>query len=193
MIFISYNICGQNIGNSVFFDRNSKKWFQMIAGLEIWAKIEHCFVRPILTNFTLQTNLAKIEPHSSILQEFNFSSVLQVFGIKGKCENCNKHGRALFFAILLWNDHFLSICIVEKNCSSLVSPANGTITYTPSGDTTCGSVARYSCNVGFELSALDKLRFCREDKMWNGTENNCSGKLVMHQSLSSFSHLLLMV
>ncbi len=54
MIFISYNICGQNIEDSVFFECNSKKWFQIIAGLEIWAKIEHRFVRPILINFTLQ-------------------------------------------------------------------------------------------------------------------------------------------
>ena len=54
VIFISFNICGQKIGNSVFFDCSSKKWFQIVAGLEIWAKIEHSFVRPILINFTLQ-------------------------------------------------------------------------------------------------------------------------------------------
>ncbi len=54
MIFISFNICGQKIGNNVFFDCSSKKWFQIVAGLEILAKIEHSFVRPILINFTLQ-------------------------------------------------------------------------------------------------------------------------------------------
>ena len=54
MIFLSFNICGQIIGNSVFFDCSSKKWLQIVARLEIWAKIEHSFVRPILINFTLQ-------------------------------------------------------------------------------------------------------------------------------------------
>ncbi len=53
-IYLVGPICALKIGNSVFFDCSSKKWFPIVAGLQIWAKIEHCFVRPILINFTLQ-------------------------------------------------------------------------------------------------------------------------------------------
>ncbi len=52
MVFCSHSFNPSE--ECIFFDCNSKKWFQIIAGLEIWTKIEHRFVRPILINVTLQ-------------------------------------------------------------------------------------------------------------------------------------------
>ena len=68
-------------------------------------------------------------------------------------------------------------CFIEKNCSFLEDPLNGMVTYSPAGDTTCGSDATYSCNPGYELSTSgDVTRYCGEDSLWNGTAKNCSSK-----------------
>ena len=81
---------------------------------------------------------------------------------------------------MLFYDNTRSIpcfIILEKNCSVLPAPVNGIVTYSPAGDTTCGSNATYSCNVGYQLSTSgDETRYCGEDALWNGTAKNCSSK-----------------
>ncbi len=64
----------------VFFDFSSKKWFEIVTGLEIWAKIEHSFVRPNLINFTLQImRCQNFDRHWALINWVLKSCVLNVF------------------------------------------------------------------------------------------------------------------
>ena len=81
------------------------------------------------------------------------------------------------FHMVLHKSSLFSLEFPEKNCSTLSAPTNGMVTYSPVGDTTCGSNATYSCNVGYQLSTSgDETRYCGEDAVWNGTAKNCSSK-----------------
>ncbi len=71
----------------------------------------------------------------------------------------------------------LSFPLSEKNCTAIPDPADGTITYNPVGDTTCGSTATASCDTGYILTASgDEVRYCGEDSNWNGTAKSCTSK-----------------
>ena len=71
------------------------------------------------------------------------------------------------------------ICFTEKNCSTAPDIDNGAITYSPPGDTTCGSTLTYSCNTGYIFTPDgNETRFCGEDSIWNGTAKNCTSKFI---------------
>ena len=62
---------------------------------------------------------------------------------------------------------FLVPAVID--CDTLAPPANGSVTIRGRG---VGSMASYSCNVGFTLSERS-TRECRDDGNWSGQAPSC--------------------
>ncbi|XP_052279424.1 CUB and sushi domain-containing protein 3-like isoform X1 [Dreissena polymorpha] len=73
---------------------------------------------------------------------------------------CQRNGR--------WKQTEQSCIIID--CAKLPSLTDGTITYTM--DTTYGSIANLTCNVGFNLTG-DPNSVCTINGFWNSTEHSC--------------------
>ena len=59
--------------------------------------------------------------------------------------------------------------------------ANGRISYTPDDDglfSNVGTLATYSCNVGFALMGSDS-RECLEGGVWSGATPTCEGIIIL--------------
>ncbi len=66
----------------------------------------------------------------------------------------------------------VSVIAPLDTCPVLSSPANGQVSFTT---VTVGSVARYTCQPGFQLIGT-AVRVCREDEKWSGSEPICRRK-----------------
>ena len=60
-----------------------------------------------------------------------------------------------------------------ENCERLPDPENGVVDTSEGREV--GSLATYTCNIGFQLFG-DASRVCGDDGMWNGSEPECRGK-----------------
>lgn len=61
---------------------------------------------------------------------------------------------------------------ISKDCSVLPNPPNGQVTQ---NSTSVGSIARYSCDKGFELNGAEE-RECLGDGNWSEREPSCDSK-----------------
>ena len=60
-------------------------------------------------------------------------------------------------------------------CDELSDPENGNVNVTRAVDTgvTEGSIADYTCNMGYQLIGEDQTRTCMSNGMWSGEEPTC--------------------
>ena len=72
-------------------------------------------------------------------------------------------------------------------CPSLSPLTNGVISYSPdtSSPYDIGTMATYSCNVGFFLEG-DMARACNNVGTWDGTNPSCTGYLNALEKVCSY-------
>ena len=63
-----------------------------------------------------------------------------------------------------------ALTVFVGTCSTLQNPLNGVVVF---GNQVIGSIARYVCNDGFQLSG-DRLRICQSGGVWSGNEPQCT-------------------
>ena len=78
-------------------------------------------------------------------------------------------------ALVTFHSHALSFA-AEQACPLLTDPENGKVEV--SGQTR-GSIATYSCNVGFELFGHETVE-CTHDFLWSSDPPICVGEALMH-------------
>ena len=68
------------------------------------------------------------------------------------------------------------------DCGNIAPPANGAVDF-PSGTTTYGEIADYTCEPGYDLVGVAS-RTCQSDSHWSGTEPTCDikGKFLQYIS-----------
>lgn len=74
---------------------------------------------------------------------------------------------------------------VQSECNQLSAPHNGSVKL--SSGIQCGSIADYTCNVGFELKG-NGLRVCQVDETWNGTQPVCECKFNFSAVYLNYLH-----
>ena len=78
----------------------------------------------------------------------------------------------------------------EQTCGLLTDPENGKVEVS---GLTLGSIATYSCNVGFELDGRE-TRECTEGYRWIVEAPTCIGEALMHLLLypqNVLAHIIL--
>ena len=69
-----------------------------------------------------------------------------------------------------WKSH-VTAHLYFKDCGSIASPVDGSVSY--SKNTTYQSVASFSCDTGYTISATT-TRTCQEDKTWSYESPYCT-------------------
>lgn len=62
----------------------------------------------------------------------------------------------------------------DSECNDLPNPDNGIVSYDSRLE---GSIAQYSCNVGFVLEG-QSTRLCQGNGTWSGEEPTCEGEYL---------------
>ena len=69
-------------------------------------------------------------------------------------------------SIYLW-----AVILSAGSCDELSNPENGDVNVTRAQ--TEGSIAAYTCNMGYQLSVEDQTRTCMSNGTWSGEEPTC--------------------
>lgn len=79
--------------------------------------------------------------------------------------------RIIYYIVHLYVVPMSKVVLPSTDCGPLFSPAYGSV-YLLNGTTTFGSVANYSCNPGYSLSA-PMSRVCSDTSLWSGFAPVC--------------------
>ena len=80
------------------------------------------------------------------------------------------------WAISYWNDTYICTIHIDIDCGLPPDIINGT--YTLLNGTGVGSVATYSCYIGFQLGFRESLT-CGDNGEWQGPVPRCLGKSLV--------------
>ena len=72
------------------------------------------------------------------------------------------------------------ISSVVVNCSFVLEPNNGVVSYNPQGQnqTLVGATVNYTCNSGYTLNG-NNMRICQANGTWSGSDPTCNSECLV--------------
>ena len=113
----------------------------------------------------------------------NTSRICQADGQwSGSQPSCNGEWYLLIIEQNMYVSCYILYSFIAIDCGDLSAPSNGHISITA---TTFGSVATYSCDLGYTLDGSTS-RICQSNGQWSGSQPSCSGEwslLIIKQNM----------